>query len=79
MAAPSSQSSAGSQAAAFADALTYRELRLREFAEWWLVQEALANDENPSPIHRLDALKSAVAQFLDFTHLRAVRDPEITL
>lgn len=80
MKAPSKQISVGGQAAAFADALTYRELRLREFAEWWLVQEALANDENPLPNHRLDALKSAVAQFLDtFTHLRAVRDPQTTL
>lgn len=80
MAVSSPQSSAGNQAAAFADALTYRELRLREFAEWWLVQEALANDENRLPKHRLDVLKSAVAQFLDtFTHLRAVRDPQTTL
>jgi predicted ATP-binding protein involved in virulence len=80
MAAPTKQSSAGNQAAAFADALTHRELRLREFAEWWLVQEALANDKNPLPKHRLDALKTAVMQFLDtFTHLRAVRDPQTTL
>lgn len=81
MKAPSKLTSAGSQAAAFADALSHRELRLREFAEWWLVQEALSQ-ENTGPIsrRRLDILTSAVNRFLDnYANLRAVRGPETTL
>lgn len=79
MAAPTKQNSAGNQAAAFADALTHHELRLREIAEWWLVQEALASDKNPLS-RRLDVLKNAVSRFLDtFTHLRATREPQTTL
>ena len=81
MRAPSKQSSAGGQTAAFADALTHRELRLREFAEWWLVQETLADETgNASLGRRLDVLKGAVTSFLDgCTNLRAVREPKTTL
>ena len=81
MAAPSRQSSTGKQTAAFADALTHRELRLREFAEWWLVQETLADETgNASLGRRLNVLNNAVTSFLDgCTNLRAVREPETTL
>lgn len=81
MKAPSKRTSAGGQAAAFADALSHRELRLREFAEWWLAQETLSQ-ENADAIskRRLEVLTSAVTQFLEsYTNLRAVRNPETTL
>ena len=79
--APSARASAGGQTAAFADAMLRRRLRLREFAEWWLVQEALSQ-ENADPIakRRLGILANTVTRFLeDYTNLRAVRDPKITL
>jgi predicted ATP-binding protein involved in virulence len=44
MARPSKLVSAGGQAAAFAEALSGRELRLREFVNWLLVQEALVKE-----------------------------------
>lgn len=71
------QSSLPGQAAAFADALIPRELRVREFAEWWLVQDALRREpHNPLPARRLAVLESVVVRFLDaFTGLRAVRGP----
>jgi predicted ATP-binding protein involved in virulence len=81
MKAPSKQISAGGQAAAFAEALDHRELRLREFAEWWLVQEALAEEgENSLPKRRLEILQSAVTSLLkSCTQIHAIRDPETTL
>ena len=77
---PSTLSSTGGQAAAFADALSHsRTLHLREFAEWWLVQEALA-DEIKSSARRLNVFNDTVIGFLDgCTNLRAVREPGPTL
>ncbi|MDM3848120.1 AAA family ATPase [Anabaena sp. UHCC 0187] len=80
IAAPSKQISAGGQAAAFAEALSERELRLREYADWLLVQEALVQERRKSAQQHLDALKRAVTTFMDkCTGLHAVREPETTL
>jgi predicted ATP-binding protein involved in virulence len=94
MAAPSKASSAGKQAAAFAESLSHRQLRIREFAEWWLVQETLAQEREQSPQQtllfdganyneyrrRLEALQTALSLFLEnCTNLRAVSEPETTL
>ncbi|MBN3923910.1 AAA family ATPase [Nostoc sp. NMS4] len=80
MAAPSKQISAGGQAAAFAEALSERELRLREFADWLLVQETLVKEGRKLAQQHLNVLEYAVTTFLDkCTHLRAVREPESTL
>ena len=81
MKAPSKRSSAGGPMAAFADALLRRYLRLREFAEWWLAQEVLSQ-ENADPIatRQLEILANVVARFLGgYTNLRAVDEPETTL
>lgn len=80
MATPSKQSSAGNQAAAFADALTHRELRLREFAEWLLVQEALMKEGVKLAEQHLNVLNNAVTNFIDTcTGLEAIREPTPTL
>lgn len=80
MATPSKQSSAGNQAAAFADALTYRELRLREFAEWLLVQEALVKEGVKLAEQHLSVLNNAVTNFIDTcTGLEPIREPTTTL
>lgn len=80
IAAPSKQISAGGQAAAFAEALSERELRLREYADWLLVQEALVQERRKSAQQHLDGLKRAVTTFMDkCTGLHAVREPETTL
>jgi len=77
---PSKRSSAGGQAAAFAEALVHRELRIREFAEWMLAQEALAAEVGEKAIRRLEALDKAVTSFLDgYTNLRAVKEQKPTL
>jgi predicted ATP-binding protein involved in virulence len=70
----------GGQAAAFTDALSHlRALHLRELADWWLVQEALA-DEAVASARRLNVLNNTVISFLDdCANLRAVRGPETTL
>ncbi|MCB8750932.1 AAA family ATPase [Planktothrix agardhii] len=80
MATPSKQSSAGNQAAAFADALTHRELRLREFAEWLLVQKALVKEGVKLAEQHLSVLNNAVTNFIDTcTGLEAIREPTTTL
>lgn len=80
MATPSKQSSAGNQAAAFADALTHRELRLREFAEWLLVQEALVKEGVKLAEQHLSVLNNAVTNFIDTcTGLEPIREPTTTL
>jgi predicted ATP-binding protein involved in virulence len=78
---PSKASTAPGQAAAFADALSSRELRVRELAEWWLAQAALAREKGGSPFGRnLNVLTETVVQFLDgCTNLRAVAEPSPTL
>lgn len=66
--------SAGGPTFAFADALRTRGLRIREFTNWWLVQEELGQPE------KVIALQEAVMRFLDnFIGVRVIRDPEPTL
>ena len=66
--------SLGNQSAAFADALTPRMLRLREFTDWWLVQEKLLGENPQLAQRRIDALNGAVSCFLDWcTDVRANR------
>ena len=76
---PDMQTRNWGQAAAFAKALLRRRLRLREFAEWWLVQKALSQEQaGQRATRRLEILTDAVKQFLeDYTHLRAVGDLEV--
>ena len=76
--APDVQTRTWNQTAAFAKALLRRRLRLREFAEWWLVQKTLSQEQASSTAtRRLEVLADAVKQFLeDYTNLRAVGDPE---
>ncbi len=52
-------------AAAFTDALNHRELRLMEFADWWLAQIDLAAEGAPNAQRHLDVLAEAVTRFLD--------------
>jgi recombinational DNA repair ATPase RecF len=68
------QRSVGGQAVAFAEALlVHRELSAREFAEWWLVREALASEGDKKAKLILHELRSAVLAFLDtFSDLRAM-------
>jgi predicted ATP-binding protein involved in virulence len=69
-----SERSAGGSALALADSLRSRELRIREFTNWWRVQEEIGTPE------RIEALKQAVIRFLDgFTNVQVIRDPEPTL
>lgn len=53
-----------SPAAALIDALDHRELRLQEFAEWWLAQASLAAENAPNAQRHLDALAAAVSNFV---------------
>ena len=63
---PSKRASAGGRAAAYADALSHRELRVREFAEWIWVQKKLSReDDDPIATRRLDVLHSAFTRFLE--------------
>jgi predicted ATP-binding protein involved in virulence len=70
------QSKTGGQAAAFDDALNHRELRLLEFANWWIAQKALAK-ELPVAQRHLNVLEEAVIHFLDTcSNLHAQRETE---
>jgi predicted ATP-binding protein involved in virulence len=74
------KSSEGNQSAAFAEALNSRTLRLLEFAEWWLVQDALLDEEAKFAQSRLKVMADVVTRFLDWcTNLRAVNEPKTTL
>jgi len=74
------KSSAGNQSAAFAEALIHRMLRLREFADWWLVQQELLDEDARLAQQRLAVMKNVVTRFLDWcTNLRAVAEPKTTL
>src|SRR5262249_36450103 len=73
--APSKGSSRGGQAAAFADALSNRELRLAELAYWMRAQESLG-EELPVALKHLAALRRAPRRFLpDCRNLRAESEP----
>lgn len=68
---PSRGSTGGGQAAAHADALSSRELRLADFAFWMLAQEDLAS-EDPRAKRHLAALRRAAKGILpDCRNLRA--------
>lgn len=74
------KSSTGNHSAAFAEALIHRMLRLREFAEWWLVQDALLGEDGTLAQQRLQVMTNVVTRFLDWcTNLRAVAEPKTTL
>jgi predicted ATP-dependent endonuclease of OLD family len=61
--------------AAFADALDHRELRLIEFADWWLAQKALAAENAPNAQRHLDVLAIAISSIIDTcTNIRAHRE-----
>lgn len=63
------------------DALTERELRIREFAEWWLVQQELMR-ETSKPIFgkNMGVLDKTISKFLDSVeNLRGVKDDKPTL
>jgi len=70
----------GDPSAAFPEALKPRNLRLTEFTDWYLAQNALLN-ENYSPAKRsIEALNKAVTSFLDqFTNLRVVGKSDLVL
>jgi predicted ATP-binding protein involved in virulence len=68
--APSRWVAAGGIAAAFADALAYRELRLGEFAAWMRVQQVLGQERRMFS-RALSAFESAVPRFLPgYTNMR---------
>jgi hypothetical protein len=61
--------------AAFADALVHRELRLMEFADWWLAQKTLASENAPNAQRHLDVLATAISRIIDTcTNIRAHRE-----
>ncbi|UUO13798.1 AAA family ATPase [Dolichospermum heterosporum] len=71
------KNSAGNQSAAFAEALIHRMLRLREFAEWWLVQDALLGEDRTLAKQRLEIMKNVVIKFLTgCTSLSAAPQPK---
>ncbi len=77
--------SIGGQAAAFVDALDpERQLKVAEFARWWVVFESLTRDPDAAVAARATAQKQAfeqaVTHFLDgFTNVQAVDKPKPTL
>jgi predicted ATP-binding protein involved in virulence len=80
MAAPNKQSIVGNQSTAFANALSHRELRLREFAEWLLVQETMEREGKQLAEQYISVLNNAVTNFLDTcTGLEPVTEPTTTL
>lgn len=63
------------------DALAERELRIREFAEWWLVQRELMRETN-EPIfgNRMEVLSDTISSFFDAVDgLRAIGGDKTTL
>lgn len=64
-----------------ADALVSRELRLKDFAEWWLVQDSLVKEEKKLAFGRhLSVLSDTISRFLDsVVKLKAIREPQTTL
>ncbi len=76
---PSKASAAGGQAAAFADALTSRRLRLVELAYWMRAQEQLGI-ELPQAVKHLSTLHRAARRFLpECKGLRVEGSPKPTL
>jgi len=78
-AAPSIGSAAGNEAAAYADALGGRELRLTDVANWMHAQERIAS-EHPRARKHLAALRRAAREFLpECRSLRAESSPNLRL
>jgi predicted ATP-binding protein involved in virulence len=60
------------------DIVDRRELRLIEFADWWLAQTTLVTEEAPNAQRHLDALNTAVTSFIDdCTNVRVERETYI--
>lgn len=76
---PKQSVSRNNQSTAYIDALKPRPLQLREFAQWWLVQDALRH-ERPLNEHLLKVLNTAIDTFLrGYSNLRAEKASEILL
>jgi predicted ATP-binding protein involved in virulence len=76
---PSKSAASGRVNAAYAQAFSNRELRLREIADWMRVQEVLS-EENPKIRQVLDVLSSTVDRFLpDYKNLRLGEGKEAKL
>lgn len=60
-------SSAGGQAFSFANSLSHRELRIREFIDWFRAQSELGKDESEKTVfdRNLDLFNQVVRRFLD--------------
>lgn len=70
----------GDRSAAFPEALKPRNLRLTEFTDWYLAQNALLNENSSPAKRRIEALNKAVTSFLDqFTNLRVVGKSDLVL
>jgi predicted ATP-binding protein involved in virulence len=79
--APSKGVAAGGVAAAFADAIANRELRLGDFGDWMRVQESIRR-ERPAAGRVLDACQDAVGRFLPgYSNLRLAADnrPQLSI
>ena len=73
---PGRQVSDGDQKAADEGALSHREIRVREFAEWMSAQRELRKGADPIATHRLEVLQDVAVRFLeDYTKLRSVGNP----
>jgi len=72
---PSKSQTIGGQSVAFADTLNKkREFAIRVFADWFIAQEALA-EENTVLSQRIVAIKEAIYTFLpDFSELKVIKD-----
>ena len=71
---PSIRASVSGRAAAYAGALSHRELQVPRFAAWMLAQGRFSReDADPIATRRLQALQSATTRFLEnYTHLEAI-------
>ncbi len=69
----------GGVAAAFADTLESRELKLGALAEWWRVKETLARETgNAAHLNPIHAMQEALGRFMPgFKDLRLVTEPKL--
>ena len=69
----------GGVAAAFADTLESRELKLGALAEWWRVKETLAEETgNTAHLNPIHAMQEALSRFMPgFRDLRLVMEPKL--
>jgi predicted ATP-binding protein involved in virulence len=64
------------------DSLAIRELRIAEFAKWWLAQKELAQESEKKAKYinaRLEFIQSALQVFLDGCEIWPVKEPKPTL